>query len=227
MAAEENVFDNDVLDLDVARARRSSTQGRPIPLRLGGKIICKLPAELPVDVLLPLTKLGIDTTGIIRMGLDAWKAGNSQRAGIAVLDLLLDLLIERPSLPRDLLAAVHEMGQTLMGTNGYAAFVAARPSVGDIVALVRGLGSRYAIRLGESTSSTADSGSGETSTPTSPTTTQDSTSTESGSAPEIADSSPPADSSTSASDSHAKLVSTPVPSSEPSPGTTSESSSPS
>lgn len=229
------------LDLDAARAARSATSGRPIPLRFGGRIICELPPELPVDVLEPLTSLKINTTMLVSRALEAFKSGSAQQTGLILLDTLIDLMLDNPNLPAELLDAVRAMGQRLMGEAGYQAFVAARPSIGDVVALIKGLRGRYAIRLGEetpslktspdgSTSSTpspGDSPSGETSTPTSSTTTTASTSPASGSAPESLASSPPADSSTSPLASHPAPVSTPPSSSEPTPGTTFESSSPS
>ncbi|MEU4703398.1 hypothetical protein [Nonomuraea dietziae] len=157
----------EVLDLDAARASRSSTQGQPIPLKFGGSVICLLPAELPVDVLEPLAHVKVDTALIARTALDAMQSDDALKAGLDVFGMIVDLVIANPNLPGELLDAVRMMGRRLMGDEGYEAFVAERPSIGDVTALLKGLGGRYGFRLGESQPSLDGSASGETSTPTS------------------------------------------------------------
>jgi hypothetical protein len=191
------VDESAVLDLDAARASRSGTKGQPIPLRLGGEIICVLPAELPVDVLEPLAHLNVDTALIARTVLQAMKETDLTQAGLNIASMVVDLVIQNPSLPGELLDAVRLMGRRLMGDDGYERFVAQRPSIGDVAAFIKGLGGRYSFRLGESKPSSSDSGSGDASTPISSTTTEDSTSPESGSSPASGGGYRPGDSSTS------------------------------
>jgi hypothetical protein len=176
------VDDSALLDLNAARASRSGTKGRPIVLRLGDASI-PLPAELPVDVLEPLAHLNVDTALIARTVLNALKEADMTRAGLSIASMVVDLVIQNPRLPGELLDAVRLMGRRLMTDEGYEQFVVQRPSIADVAALIKGLAGRYAFSLGESKPSTDDSDSGEPSTPTSSTTTEVSTSPESGSAP--------------------------------------------
>ncbi|MEU6713041.1 hypothetical protein ABZ897_16285 [Nonomuraea sp. NPDC046802] len=180
------VDDNEgaVLDLDAARASRSSTKGKPIPLRFGGEIICLLPAELPVDVLEPLAHLKVDTALIARTVLKAIKETNQVQAGLSIAAMFVDMVIQNPKLPGELLDAVRLMGRRLMTDEGYERFVAERPSIADVAAFIKGLAGRYSFRLGESQPSSSGSGSGGPSTPTFSTTSTDSTSPVSGSGPE-------------------------------------------
>ncbi|MFI6541521.1 hypothetical protein ACIBHY_54345 [Nonomuraea sp. NPDC050547] len=188
--------DSAVLDLNAARANRNGTQGKPIELRLGNAVIM-LPPELPVDVLEPLAHLNVDTALIARTVLQALQETDLAKAGLSVASMVVDLVIQNPALPTELLNAVRLMGRRLMGDDGYEAFVAERPSVPDVAALVKGLGGRYAFSAGESRPSSSDSASGEGSTPTSSTTTEDSTSLESGSGQAGGGGYLPGDSSTS------------------------------
>ncbi|WP_433513898.1 hypothetical protein ACQP2T_61840 [Nonomuraea sp. CA-143628] len=174
------VDDSAVLDLNAARASRSGTEGKPIELRLGSAVIL-LPPELPVDVLEPLAHLNVDTALIARTVLNALKEADLTKAGLTIASMVVDLVIQNPRLPGELLDAVRLMGRRLMGEDGYEAFVAERPSIPDVGALLKGLAGRYAFSAGESKPSSSGSGSGEPSTPTSSTTTGDSTSLESGS----------------------------------------------
>ncbi|MEU4231181.1 hypothetical protein AB0F17_43390 [Nonomuraea sp. NPDC026600] len=190
------VDDSVVLDLNAARASRSGTEGKPIELRLGGAVIL-LPAELPVDVLEPLAHLNVDTALIARTVLNALKETNQVQAGLSIASMVVDLVIQNPSLPGELLDAVRLMGRRLMSDGGYEAFVAERPSILDVGALLKGLAGRYAFSAGESKPSSSDSANGDASTPTSSTTSTDSTSLESGSNPDSGGGFLPGDSSTS------------------------------
>ncbi|MFI6637204.1 hypothetical protein ACIBI7_50685 [Nonomuraea fuscirosea] len=174
------VDDSAVLDLNAARVSRSGTQGKPIELRLGGAVIL-LPPELPVDVLEPLAHLNMDTALIARTVLNALKEADLTKAGLSIASMVVDLVIQNPKLPGELLDAVRLMGRRLMGDGGYDAFVAERPSILDVGALLKSLAGRYAFSAGESKPSPSDSDSGDASTQTSSTTTEGSTSPESGS----------------------------------------------
>ncbi|MEU4513189.1 hypothetical protein AB0G05_27145 [Nonomuraea wenchangensis] len=174
------VDDSAILDLDAMRASRSSTQGKPIPLRFGGEVICMLPPELPVDVLEPLVHLKVDTALIARTVLKSLKEQDQVQAGLSIAAMVVDMVVQNPRLPGELLDAVRLMGRRLMSDEGYERFVSLRPSIADVAALLKGLAGRYAFSLGESRPSSDDSGSGEPSTQTSSTTTTGSTSPESG-----------------------------------------------
>lgn len=184
------------MDLDAARRARATERGDKEgtlePVTLGGRELCKLPAEFPIDVLEPLTGIDFDSALFVRRMVDAWRQDPDKR-GMAIVELVLDLLITNPELPGALLAAIKEMGRRLLTPEGYQGFVAARPSPEDVAALIGGLAGKYAFSLGsieegealgESQSSSSSLSDGTTSTPTSPTTTADSTSTGSGGTPE-------------------------------------------
>lgn len=191
------VGESNILDLDAARASRSSTQGEPIPLKFGGRVICMLPPELPVDVLEPLAHLKVDTALIARTVLKALQESNQVQAGLSIAAMFVDMVIQNPKLPGEMLDAVRLMGRRLMTDDGYEAFVAQRPSIADVAAFIKGLAGRYSFRLGESLPSSTDSDSGDDSTQTSSTTSTDSTSPESGTGQESRGGYLPAGSSTS------------------------------
>ncbi|MBG0819026.1 hypothetical protein [Planomonospora sp. ID82291] len=198
-----------MLDLDAARAERleaaRAEYGAAVadffPLRFRGRDICELPTELPLDVLEPLTDVAVDLGLIVRTALDAARSQDPNAATMAVIDMVVDQLIINQQLPEQLMTAAKEMAARLLGEDGYPAFLAARPSVFDVVALVKGLLRKYGLRLGESSPSSASSSGGTTSTPISPATTPDSTPAEPGDAPASPVSSESAGSSLGWSDS--------------------------
>ncbi|MBG0818256.1 hypothetical protein [Planomonospora sp. ID82291] len=171
-----------MLDLDAARADRIA-EGTPFPLKFRGQTICHLPQELPLDVLEPLTEIDVDIALIFRTAIDSFKSQDPDAATVSVLDTLIDLLVMNKNLPDEVLEAAKKIGRRLLTDEGYEAFLAARPSVSDVIALVKGLMNIYGLRLGESPTSSATSSGGTTSMPTSPTTTPESNSADSGDAP--------------------------------------------
>lgn len=192
--------------LEAARAARGEEKG-PEELKLGGKVITLLPAELPMDVLEPLTKIDIDTALLFRSVLDVYKSTGQKDAAASVeslIGMLVDLVLTNPKLPQELVGAVKDMGRRVLGEDGYIAFVAARPSLQDGAALVKGLATKYSLSSGKSSAPSTSSNGGRTSTPISGTTSADSTSTGSGGAPDSPASSESDDSSATSNDSPPK-----------------------
>jgi hypothetical protein len=182
-----------VLDLDAARearARARAEQTGPVELRFGGEVIAELPPELPVDVLEPLMNVDLDLAALAREALGAMNSSDADAQRKAV-ELFVDLIVANPKLPQDLIDAVREMGRLLLTEDGYARFVAKRPSLQDVAALVKGLAERYA-SLGESLRSSTPAADGTTSKPILPATTTDSTSEPSGDSQEAPAGSVPA-----------------------------------
>lgn len=153
------------LDLDGQRSARAELTRTPA-LKVNGERI-ELPAELPLDVLEPLTKVNIDVSLLIRQVLDA--RGTGEAANEELLGAVVDMLIVNPSLPVEVVDAVREMSRRLLGAEGYAALVAFRPTVKDVGSIAKYVIRQYGIRLGEaSPSSDSSEGTGTTSKPTSP-----------------------------------------------------------
>ncbi|GAA3614583.1 hypothetical protein GCM10022419_119720 [Nonomuraea rosea] len=125
-----------MLDLDAARAERTAA-GDPFPLRFRGQISCTLPPELPLDALEPLTEIDVDIALIFRTAIDAFKGQDADAATVSVLDTVIDLLVMSKKLPDEVLEAVKKIGRRLMGDQGYEAFIAAHPSVPDVIASAR------------------------------------------------------------------------------------------
>lgn len=170
-----------VLDLDAARDARAQARAEhtgPVELRFGGEVIAELPAELPVEVLEPLMSVDLDLAALAREALDAMNSSDADAQSKAV-ELVIDLIVANPRLPQDLIRAGQEMGRRLLTEDGYARFVARRPSLQDVNELAKQLVKRYA-RLGESLRSSTPAADGTTSKPISPTTTTVSTSAPSG-----------------------------------------------
>jgi hypothetical protein len=173
-----------------ARAARQEGRAETLPVILGGVTIAVLPAEFPLSVLEPLTEINVDLGFVIKTVMQAAKSGEKakQEAG---LDLIVNVLVVNPDLPATLLAAVQNMGRRLLGDEGYAALMAGKPSAGDIGALATGLLSWFGLSLGEflGSSTSPSANGGETSKPTSSSTTADLTPAEPGDGPAIPDSS--------------------------------------
>ncbi|GAA2411799.1 hypothetical protein GCM10010404_82150 [Nonomuraea africana] len=173
------------LDLDAARAERGAAAADYFPLKFRKKVICQLPTELPLDVLEPLTNVAVDLGLIFRTAIDAAKAQSPEAATMSVLDMAVDQFITNKHLPDQLMVAAKDMAKRLLGDDGFTAFLAARPSIHDVVALIKGLMRIYRLRLGESSPSSDSSSGGTTSTPISPITTPGSTPEALGAAPAI------------------------------------------
>ncbi|WP_043637088.1 hypothetical protein [Nonomuraea candida] len=180
-----------MIDLDIERderlaaiaAERNAAVSDTFPLKFRGRVVCQLPTELPLDVLEPLTHVAVDLGLIVRTALDAARIKDPNAANMAVLDMVIDQLVINKQLPDQVMAAVKEMAVRLLGEQGFDDFFALRPALPDMVALVKGLGRAYGLRLGESSPSSGSSSGGTTSMPTLPTTTPDSIPEELGSVP--------------------------------------------
>lgn len=177
--------DLDVIDLDAARAVRLEARGKPTPVRIGGETIAELPVELPLDVFSPIKALDLDIALLLRQAMDIAKADGDTGQAQAATSLVIDLLVSRPTLPVELIDAVTEMGRRLLDSEqypeGYAKFIAARPSREDIAEFAKGVFRRYGVGLGEALqSSDSSKNDGGTSKPTSLTTTPARTSEGSG-----------------------------------------------
>jgi hypothetical protein len=166
-----------VLDLDAAReqrarlrASRQEGRGDTLPIRFGGKQIAELGAEFPLDVLEPLQHVNLDLALLIRQAIDLTAAEN-QDAQMATLDTIVSVLASNPDLPREVIDAVKEMGRRLLTEEGYAQFIAQRPTPWDMGALVSHLLSWYGVNLGDFSSPSTPSTGGATSKPISDITT--------------------------------------------------------
>lgn len=154
------------LNLDSARAARAETKKAPT-VTIGGRALT-LPAELPLEVLDPLTTLNVDISLLIRQVMDARAAGGD-RAQEDIVSAVIDMLVVNPSLPTDVIAAVKEMTRRLFGEDGYVHLAAQRLTITDIGVLAKWIMRRYGVGLGEaSRSSDSSEDSGTTSKPTSP-----------------------------------------------------------
>lgn len=172
-----------------ARAARREAQGEQLPIVFGGQTIAVLEAEFPLDVLAPVQDINLDLALLVQQAIQAATATGAD-AQAANVELIVNILAANPQLPREFVAAVQDMGKRLLGPEGYAAFIAQRPTPWDVAALISALFTWYGTTLGEfwrsSTSSTND---GRTSNTTSGSTASDSMPEGSGSVPGSLDSS--------------------------------------
>lgn len=166
-----------LFDLDAARREIAYPDGIKVPFK-GEEFI--LPAELPADVFDPFLSEDFGLTTI----LAAIYAEDGEES---LVDRILGVLFERPTLPATTINAVYEAIGNVFGEEQWPRFRALRPSIKDYVRLVRGLLDLYGTSLGEAFASAGSSeNAGSTSKPTSPTTTPDSTPALSGADPEPA-----------------------------------------
>jgi hypothetical protein len=166
MVAAPNIpeEDDDFLDLDRERALRRELSGKPLTLKLNGNTH-ELPFELPLDVFQPLEAIDVDVAMLIRLAMDH-NGGKDVREDAT--NVVIDMLITNPRLPMDIIGAIRNMGNNLLGTDAYNDLVAMRPSREDIGVLSKRLFAKYGVGLGESSESSASSaGAGTTSKQTS------------------------------------------------------------
>lgn len=171
------------IDLDAERKSRAAQReatGQELPIRLGGKVIATLPAELPLSVFSPLRVFDQELAMLMRSAVDAARAQQSSDRWDAT-DMVISLLASNPALPTRVLDVIGEVAKGLFGEDGYAALLAERLTKEDVAVLAKGVFRWYGVTLGEASApSESSEGSGTTLTPTSSTTTA-STPEESGS----------------------------------------------
>ena len=191
MTATPDLDFNIGIDLDAERDRRSQeneARARTVPIKFGGEVVAHVPTELPLDVLAPLRRLDEEVSLLLRTVTTAMSSPEARDRWDAT-SLVIDILAANPKLPTTLIDVLEDMTSRLLTEDGRKALMAHRPTMPDLVFLGRGLLGLYGLNLGESQPS-SDSrteeakDAGTTSTPTLPTTTQDSTSEASGDAPE-------------------------------------------
>lgn len=170
------------LDLDAGRREVAFPDG--IALKLKG-ITYELPAELPIDVFDPFLSDEFDIVSLVRDVMELRK--NEDGTEKSVIDTIMAVLTERPTLPKDLWNALNDALAILMdgpdagrSGNQFTAFRRSRPSIEDYGRLVGALFDTYGVSLGEAFASPASSeNAGETPKLTSESTTA-STSEQSG-----------------------------------------------
>lgn len=169
--------------LDMDAARREVTDPDGMTVRFGGEDFT-FPAELPMSAFDPILDPKLDLVGVVTRVLSDSKG---------VSGGVLDLLLMRPELPRDVLDAFLAIYRNLLGDEAYELFAGKNPSVPDYARLSKALVTAYGVSLGKffglASLPTAD---GETSSQTSPDTTS-STPADSGDSPDSPDSSESAD----------------------------------
>jgi hypothetical protein len=136
------------LDLDAAAARRESAFPEGIPVKFGGNTFI-LPAELPAEALDPLLDLDIDMASIIASAARIQATATEEQQRQAGTQVMIDALLANPNLPVDAIRALRSALAVLFGEEQWIKFNESRPSVPDIVRLVRGLWRAYGTSLGE------------------------------------------------------------------------------
>lgn len=138
-----------------ARAARQEARGETLPIVFGGRTIAELPAEFSLDVLEPIQDINLDIALLIQQAVANATATDAAQAN---MDMLVNILAAHPDLPKEFITAVKEIGRRLLGEDGYAAFVAERPTPWDVAALIGDLFSWYGTNLGEALRSSTSSG---------------------------------------------------------------------
>ena len=153
---------SNLLDLDAARRENAHPEG--IVVVLGGEEFT-LPAELPADVFDPFLAPEFNLSGLI---LTLFKSADDGKE-LEIADRLMILLLDRPSLPTEVVDAIYTALELLFGAEQWATFKAQRPSFKDLGRLVSGLFRMYGTSLGEAFASVSSvTTAGPTSKQTSP-----------------------------------------------------------
>ncbi|MEV8634275.1 hypothetical protein AB0395_21730 [Streptosporangium sp. NPDC051023] len=151
-----------------ARAARREGRGETLRIQYGEVFIAELAAEFPLDVLEPLQDLNVDLPLLISQALQLFsKTSDDTVSNEAALEFIVGVLATNPDLPKEIVSMVQEMARRLFGEDGYATFVATRPTPWDVADLATLLFSWYGVGLGESSPSTTPSPAGATSNTTS------------------------------------------------------------
>lgn len=187
--------------LGAHRRARWEAKGGPQPIYWpDDDTLCTvLPAELPIDVLEPLTSIDLDLALFFRQAMSLAIA--SQRGDAAgnleAWGVVTDILVHSPNLPASVKAAAAEAAQRLLNQPGYpdaySQFCAGRPSPQDWVELFKLAVDRFGSGLGEllppPSASPESSGNGGTTSNTTSNAGTDSTPEVSGPSPDSPDSS--------------------------------------
>lgn len=160
------------IDLDThkaARAARREGAGAGVAVRFGGQDFT-LPAELPASTLFVLIDGNMDLAGLIRAAVGVWTDQGADAADREVAgSLVIEALMNQPSLPLEVLAAVRTAVADLFGQEQWARFNDLCPSLADLGVLLTALWAEYGVSLGEAFASSEPSpNGGTTSRPTSP-----------------------------------------------------------
>lgn len=142
------------LDLYKERAKRSSgfdaASPSTYPITAGDLKIAELGKELPLHVLEPVKDI---TSELVLLVAAFYEGVRGQKSQEEVAGEILDFFAAYPSLPTTAVDILNSMGTRLLGEEGMAAFMSLRPSLQDVLALLRGLGEWYGLSAGESSGS--------------------------------------------------------------------------
>lgn len=162
----------EVIDLDAERESRAGQReggNVGVPVRFGGKEICVLPVELPIDVFAPLRDIDEALMLLLR---EAMQMATGPEASLKweATEMVVNLLAASPRLPTAVVDVVSQIGKNLMTPEGFAMFAAEHPSKEDIAALVKLVFRVYGVSLGEAlpSSDSSETGGGTSSTTSSP-----------------------------------------------------------
>lgn len=147
------------------RAARQEARGETLPIIFGGQTIATLEAEFALYVLEPIQDINLDIALLFQQAVAA--ANSKGDSNAQNMELIVNILAANPNLPREFITAIKEIGLRLLGEEGYALFVAQRPTPWDVAALVSILMSWYGVTMGEFLGSSTASTSGSTSKTTS------------------------------------------------------------
>lgn len=161
-----------IYDTPAARAARAAARGnteQPAIIAGTPPREYQLPRELPLSVFAPFLHVN-EALGVLLVGLKDVIMGTAdgEEADTKSMSTVIDVIGAYPELPRTFLDAVAQVGRDVMGEDGYAAFVADKPSREDVTGLFKALAGEYGVDLGKllGSWSSAETG-GKTSTPTS------------------------------------------------------------
>jgi hypothetical protein len=138
----------DLLDLDAGRAaRREAGQPDGLVVRLQ-KETFTLPGELPLAVLDPIFAADEELVSLIRLVLNIVGDGSAQ-VNVDLTEVVVRELSEHPALPTGIVQMIKACLAALFGEEEWTRFEALRPSMPDMLRLIRGLWSAYGVGLGE------------------------------------------------------------------------------
>jgi hypothetical protein len=170
------------LDLDQERqVRAAQREGskKPWPIRIGGRVICVLPVELPFEVITPLRAID-DTIALVLRQAMTLATNKDAGAKWEASELVVDMLASSPDLPVKVVEVIQQISTNLLTQEGVDLFMAAKPSTNDIAALAKGVFRYYGVSLGEASPSSDSSTDGGGTSPTTSSTNSTSTPEESG-----------------------------------------------
>ncbi len=145
---------SNVIDLSAEAAKREVRFPDGIIVKLGDDTFT-LPAELPVVALDPLFDVDVDLASVLAQAVKLANSG-SDESNVG-LEVVADILLSNPNLPKDVWMALRRSLAVLFGEEQWARFDSLALTLPTYIALIKNVVRMYGTTLGEAFGSASPS----------------------------------------------------------------------